>query len=264
MKKEERHTKIIELLENRMVCTPKELAEAMGCSEMTLRRDLNELEEMNLIRRAHGCAFLQKENKPSYFHEQLDEMRLEKEAIARAALQFVQAYTTICIDSGTTAHTLARMLPSDVPLSVVTSNLTTAVELSAKPNIQTYVVGGMLYHRAHATMITDANSIGQHSADVAFMSARAFRIPGGAFEHTYPLIETKRALASIAKKVVLMIDHTKCEHTSLCNSLPLSQIDVLITDDKSPREIIDKAVALKKEVIVVSPESGEITEHYKR
>ena len=92
----------------------------------------------------------------------------------------------------------------------------------------------------------------------------AYFAPGGAFEHTYPLVETKKALVSIAKKTVLLIDHTKCEHTSLCNSIPLSQIDVIITDDQTSPEIIKKAAGLGKEVLVVNPQTCEIVHHYNR
>lgn len=262
--KKERHARIIELLENRMICTPKELSEELKCSEMTIRRDLNELEEMNLIHRKHGCAFLVKAAKPNYFHEQMDEHQYEKEAIAKAALQFVHPYSVICIDSGTTAHTISRFLPDNIPLSVITSNLMTAVELSSKENIQTYMVGGTLYHRNKAIMADSRETLEQHPADVAFISARAFRIPGGAYEHTYPLVETKKALVSIARKTVLLIDHSKCEHVSLCNSIPLNQIDVIITDNKTSTDIIQKAVGLKKEVIIVDPETSEIVHHYNK
>lgn len=262
--KKERHAKIIELLESQMICTPSELASSLNCSEMTIRRDLTELEAMNLIKRKHGCAFLVKSAKPSYFHEQLDEQQYEKEAIAKAAMRFIHPYSVICIDSGTTAHTLCRFLPEHFPLSVITSNLMTAIELSGKENIQTYVVGGMLYHRARSLMIESQELLSLHPADVAFISARAFRIPGGAFEHTYPLVETKKALSSIAKKVVLLIDHTKCEHTSLCNSIPLNQIDAIITDNKTSPEVIKKAIGLKKEVIIVNPETGSVEHHHNR
>ena len=132
----------------------------------------------------------------------------------------------------------------------------TAVELSDKENIQTYLIGGMLYHRTKSIMTDSKEILAQHRADAAFISARAFRIPGGAFEHTYPLVETKRALVSIAKKVILLIDHTKCEHVSLCSSIPLNMIDVIITDNKTSPEILTKAAALKKEVIVVNPDSN--------
>ncbi|MCU0081015.1 DeoR/GlpR family DNA-binding transcription regulator [Extibacter muris] len=262
--KKERHARIIELLENHMVCTPKELSEELACSEMTIRRDLNELEEMNLVRRKHGCAFLVKAAKPNYFLEQIDEQQYEKEAIAKAALQFVHPYSVICIDSGTTAHTVSRFLPDNIPLSVITSNLMTAVELSEKENIQTYVIGGMLYHRTKSIMTESPELLTQHPADVAFISARAFRIPGGAFEHTYPLVATKKALVSIARKTVLLIDHTKAEHVSLCNSIPLNQIDAIITDNKTSTEILKKAVGLKKEVIVVNPETAAIEHHYNK
>lgn len=262
--KKNRHAKIIELLENRMVCTSKELSELLNCSEMTIRRDLNELESMNLIHRKHGCAFLVKSAKPNYFHEQIDEQHYEKEAIAKAALQFVHPYNVICIDSGTTAHTFSRFLPDNIPLSVITPNLMTALELSNKENIQTYMVGGMLYHRTKSIMTDSAESMAQHPADVAFISARAFRIPGGAFEHTYPLVETKKALVSLARKVILLIDYTKCEHTSLCNSVPLNRIDVIITDNKTSSEIIQKAAGLGKEVIIVDPETSKIIHHYNK
>ena len=151
----------------------------------------------------------------------------------------------------------SRFLPDNIPLSVITSNLVTAIELSNKENIQTYLAGGMLHHRTKSIMTDSRETLVQHHADVTFISARAFRIPGGAFEHSYPLVETKRALVSIAKKVVLLIDHTKCEHVSLCNSIPLNQIDVIITDNKTSPEVLAKAAALKKEVIVVDPEATE-------
>lgn len=262
--KKERHARIIELLENRMVCTSRELAEELSCSEMTIRRDLNELEGMELIRRKHGCAFLVKAAKPNYFHEQIDEYQYEKEAIAKAALHFIHPYSVICIDSGTTAHTVSRFLPDNIPLSVITSNLMSAIELSSKENIQTYLVGGMLYHRTKSIMTESKEALFQHPADVAFISCRAFRIPGGAFEHTYPLVETKKSLVSIARKTVLLIDHTKCEHTSLCNSIPLNQIDAIITDNKTSPEIIQKAVGLKKEVIIVDPETSGVVHHYNK
>lgn len=262
--KKERHAKIIEILENQMICTSKELSLLLNCSEMTIRRDLSELEQLNLIRRKHGCAFLLKSSRPSYFHEQIDEHQYEKEAIAKAALRFVRPYSVICIDSGTTAHTFARFLPDNIPLSVITPNLMTAIELSNRENIQVCLTGGMMYHRTRSIMIDSPEALTRHAADIAFISARAFRIPGGAFEHTYPLVETKKTLVSIAKKTVLLIDHTKCEHTSLCNSIPLQQIDVIITDNKTPAEIIKKAAGLKKEVIVVDPVTSAIEKYYNR
>ncbi len=198
--KKARHAKIIELLENRMVCTPKELSEELDCSEMTIRRDLNELEEMGLIHRKHGCAFLAKSEKPNYFHEQIDEHLYEKEAIAKAALRFVHPYSVICIDSGTTAHTLSIFFQIMFLFSVITSNLMTAVELSSKENIQTYVVGGLLFHRTKSIMTDSADSLTQHPADVAFISARASVSPAALLNTLIPWWKQKKHWSPLLKR----------------------------------------------------------------
>jgi len=98
----------------------------------------------------------------------------------------------------------------------------------------------------------------QYQADVAFLSCRAFRVPGGAFEHSQSLTSTKKALASIAQKRILLLDYSKWGINSLCNSFPLEQIDIIITDNKAPKDSVSKIVKLGKEIIIVNPETKSI------
>lgn len=254
----------MELLENNIVCTPMELAVQLNCSEMTIRRDLTALEKMGLIHRKHGCAYLTQNSLPSRFQTQLDEQRYEKEAIAKAAVRFfVRPHMIISMDTGTTTHAMVRFIPDNMQFSVITPNLYTALELSDMENIQTYLLGGIVYAKSKSVILDTEPLDYVRTSDVAFLSTRAFRVPGGAFEHTYPLVETKRRLAANAKKTVLLFDHTKCSYNSLCNSVSLNQIHAIITDDKTPGELIQKVVQLKKEVIVVEPESQNVVYHYK-
>ncbi|MBO5520191.1 MAG: DeoR/GlpR transcriptional regulator [Eubacterium sp.] len=262
--KKDRSAKIMELLENHIVCTPAELALQMNCSEMTIRRDLASLEKLNLIHRKHGCAYLTQHSLPSRFQTQLDEQRYEKEAIASAAVRFyVRQHMIISLDTGTTTHAIARFLPDNMQLSVITPNLYTALELSDMENIQTYLLGGVVYAKSKSVIIDTEPADYGRTSDIAFVSTRAFRIPGGAFEHTYPLVETKRRLVANAKKTILLFDHTKCSYNSLCNSVPLNKIHGIITDNKTPEELIRKAVNLKKDVIVVDPETQKVVYHFK-
>ena len=261
--KKDRHSTIIEYLETNTVCTATELSELLDCSEMTIRRDFTELEKLNLIQRKHGCAYLTKNAKPSYFQQQIDEQRYEKEAIAKAAVDyFVRPYSVISMDTSTTAHTVSRFLPDNMPLSVITPNLMTALILSDKEDIQTFVPGGILYHRSKSTIIDEEDVLKQHPSDVAFISTRTFRIPGGAFEHTYQLVDTKRHIVSNAKKTVLLLDHTKFKQSSLCKCIPLNSIDVIITDEKAPKDIITKAAGLGKEIIIVDTATKNVLKHY--
>ena len=262
--KKDRSARIMELLENNIVCTPAELALQLSCSEMTIRRDLAALEMMNLVHRKHGCAYLTQHSLPSRFQTQLDEQRYEKEAIAKAAVRFfVRQHMIISLDTGTTTHAMARFFSENMQLSVITPNLYTALELSDMENIQTYLLGGIVYAKSKSVIIDTEPADYARNSDVAFISTRAFRIPGGAFEHTYPLVETKRRLVTNAKKTILLFDHTKCSHNSLCNSVPLNKIHGLITDNKTPEDLIEKAVNLKKEVIVVDPETQNVVYHFR-
>ncbi len=261
--KKDRYAKIIEMLENNVVCSPSELAQELDCSEMTIRRDLASLEDLNLICRKHGCAFLAKTAQPSRFQTQIDKNHYEKEAIAKTAIRyFIRPHNVISLDAGTTTHTIAHFLPDNMQLSVITPNIYTALELSDLESVQTYLVGGIIYQKSKSVIIDSKLENNGASVDIAFMSARAFRIPGGAFEHTYPLIETKRFLVNNAKKVVLLIDHSKFQYNSLCNSIPLNKIDAIITDDKAPKDILQKAAELKKEVLVVNPETQTVSQYY--
>ena len=254
----------MELLENNIVCTPMELAQQLDCSEMTIRRDLTALEKMGLVHRKHGCAYLTQNSLPSRFQTQLDEQRYEKEAIAKAAVRFfVRQHMIISLDTGTTTHAMVRFFPENMQLSVITPNLYTALELSDMENIQTYLLGGIVYAKSKSVIIDSEPLATGRTSDVAFLSTRAFRIPGGAFEHTYPLVETKRRLADNAKKTVLLFDHTKCSFNSLCNSVPLNKIHAVITDNKTPEDLIQKIVKLKKEVIVTDPETQNVVYHFK-
>lgn len=261
--KKDRQASILELLEARSICSTKELAEELHCTEMTIRRDLDELEQMSLVARRHGCAYVTSNAKPHFFFEQAGEQHNEKMAIAQAAVQFIKPYSMICIDTGTTANAVAKCIP-DMPLSIITTSIITALEISNKENIQLFMLGGILNHRTKSLMCTDVETVKKRQADIAFISSRSFGIPGGATENTYSLIETKRLLVAMAKKIVLLIDHTKCERVSLCSSIPLSDIHTIITDSGTDPGIISKAVAIDKEVVVADPETKKIVQHYNK
>ena len=111
-------------------------------------------------------------------------------------------------------------------------------------------------------MISDPEWPSQYRADIAFMSCRSFRVPGGAFEHSQALTSTKRALASIAQKRILLLDYSKWNVNSLCNSLKLSDLNILITDNKAPLELASKAAEKGIEIIIVNPDNNVIQEHF--
>jgi len=243
--KKDRYSQIIEIMERQNTISIRELAEKLNCTEMTIRRNLDKLQEMNFVKRERGYAVLLKPAQPTDYY-----------------VQNIRPYQTICIDSGTTTQLLVETLPENIHLSVITTSLTASMTLSNNENIQVLIPTGFLHHKNRSVILADPDIMKQYQADVAFLSCRAFRVPGGAFEHSQSLTSTKKALASIAQKRILLLDYSKWGINSLCNSFPLEQIDIIITDNKAPKDSVSKIVKLGKEIIIVNPETKSIENHY--
>ena len=251
--KKKKHSQIIELLENKNVMSIRELAEKLDCTEMTVRRNLDELQEMNFVKRERGYATLLSLAKPTEYMEQSSEHAPEKRAIALAAREFIREGSVVCLDSGTTTQQLVLSLPKELSLSLITPSLEAAIALAEHQNIQVMLPGGQMHHRNHSILIENPEEMKRFSADIAFLSCRAFRIPGGAFEHSQTLTATKKALAAIAAKRILLLDHSKWGVSSLCSSVRLEDIDVIITDSGAPSDAVEEARARGIEVVVCEP-----------
>jgi DeoR family fructose operon transcriptional repressor len=143
-------------------------------------------------------------------------------------------------------------------LSVITPSLTAAMVLSGKPNIQVMIPGGMLHHINRSILNEESSLTDNYSVDIAFLSCRSFRLPGGTFEHSQNLTNTKRALAKIARTRILLMDHSKWNVNSLCMTIPLKSIDLIITDTGAPMEQVRQAAALGLKIILVDPATREV------
>ena len=249
-----RHHKIIELMERHGTASVHDLADALGCTEMTIRRNLDQLQEQGIVKREHGYAYLLKTSSAhsSEQSRRYNDYVPEKKAIAREAFSMIRPGMSICLDSGSTIQYLVEMLPDRFPLSVITSSLDAAMTMSERPDIQTLMPGGFLHHRNRSLLVDDADELQRYKSDIAFIACRSFQLPGGTFEYSQALTNTKRALVSVARQTVLLLDHSKWNVSSIFNCIPLEQIDVLITDDQAPEELIRRTEENGKKVIVVS------------
>ena len=257
-----KHAAIIEIMENKQIISIKELAEKLNCTEMTVRRNLDELEGMDFVKRERGFARLLKPAEPTDYYKESEVNVAEKRAIAAVALRYVDPYKSICLDSGTSVQCLVELLPDDMPLSVITPSLMAAVTLSTKKQIQIFVPGGFMHHSNRSILLNDQEQLVSYKTDVAFLSCRSFRIPEGTFEHTTSMLNTKRGLASIAEKKILLIDHSKWGLNSLCPAIGMEDLDIIITDSAAPSDMIEEAAGLGKEIIVVNAADSQVVQHY--
>lgn len=242
--------KIIEIMENKQIASITDLASQLGVTNMTIRRNLDSLQEMGFVKRERGYAYLTKAAQKTDYYIESSEHAKEKSAIARAAFSYIVPSTSVCIDSGTTTQALIELLPDHIELSVLTPSLTGALALSSKENIQVAIPGGFLDHSNRSLLLTNPDELKHHHVDYAFLSCRSFRPPEGAFELTPSLATTKEALSDIADVNILLADYSKWGANSLCNTLPLEKIDIIITDSKAPSNLVKICRDAGKTVII--------------
>ena len=111
--------------------------------------------------------------------------------------------------------------------------------------------GGFLHHRNRSLLVDHADELQRYKSDIAFLACQSFQIPGGTFEYSQTLTNTKRALASVANRRVLLLDFTKWDIRSIFNCIEMEHIDVIITDKKAPEDKVSQARNAGKEVLIV-------------
>ena len=143
--KAERQNRIRRLVEQKGRVTVTELSHQFEVSEATIRRDLEKLDGQGWIQRTHGGAVqVERATKEPPMLQRINEQRTEKQHIGQAAANLVKDGETIFLGSGTTVLEIARQLPRNLRLTVITNSLPVVNKLADRSNIELIVIGGML------------------------------------------------------------------------------------------------------------------------
>ncbi|WP_240420157.1 DeoR/GlpR family DNA-binding transcription regulator [Paenibacillus periandrae] len=212
-----------------------ELKDMFDVAEMTLRRDLEKLEFIGLLRRTFGGAILV--GKDIALQDRTGIMMDEKMSIGQQAAQLVKSGNSIFLDGGSTTLQVAKYLKSDMNITVVTNALNIAAELQAK-QIATIVVGGMLLDKT-STLVGPiaAGSIAQMAFDRVFIGTTGVSIKHGFSNSNMHEAEIKRLVIEQASEVNVVMDHTKYGLKDLFSFASLEAIDRIISDRRPDQEL---------------------------
>jgi len=243
MKNRLRDEQLLELLRSRGADNYESMARALGVSIMTVRRAVDRLAAEGKVIKTLGGA--QAAGLPPDFYEsdlaaRLKENRHQKRAIAQAALGLLNAQDTVFMDGSTTCLELAAAIrQSRIALNVVTNSLLIGREVGRDRRQEVTVLGGQ-YDPAslccHGRFCEE--QLHRMHFDKAIFSTKGF-VPGeGTFESAVALFRIKRLAATRAKQVLLLVDHSKFGQRALSQALDIRDIDVVVTDDGTPRKFV--------------------------
>ncbi|TWU34130.1 HTH-type transcriptional repressor GlcR [Novipirellula aureliae] len=232
VKTKSRREKLRSLVQARGFAALGELADALGVSESTIRRDLEQLEQMGAARRTHGGVFWTGD--PStmrVFGNRRDTMWKAKSSIGRIAAELVEDYDTILLDGGSTTYELARHLVKR-PLQVVTNSLPVAHLLSSSESIDLIMIGGSIRGRTAVAIGPIADTM-LHSLNVTkvFLSVAGIT-ERGFFNSDLMLVESEKAMIAAADQVFVVTDSSKFGKVSLSRICGLGDVRAVITDSE--------------------------------
>ncbi|MBM4089630.1 MAG: DeoR/GlpR transcriptional regulator, partial [Planctomycetes bacterium] len=229
---EERRARILELVQERKKLVVSELCTVLGVSPATVRGDLRDLDREGLLVRTHGGAIEKARASFELTSNKRSTVNLAaKQAIAKSATQFVEDGDTIVLDTGTTTVELAKRLVSRRRLTVVTNDLQIAGVLEEVPGLEIVLLGGTLRKGYHCTVGPGALRLTHDlRVDTAFMATNSLSLAAGATTPDLHQAETKKAMISMARKIILLCDSSKIGRESFARFAGLDQIDVLVTE----------------------------------
>ncbi len=217
------------------------LAQTLGVSMQTIRRDLAHLERQGLVRRTYGGAITRAaldRSEPAFVAREATQAA-EKRAIAEAALASLQRGEAIFFDASTTVLTLARLLPDDWQGEIVVTALPAALEVSRLPGVQLTVIGGEFRFSSRSFGGPLAEEMLQRlCVGTAYISARGLDLRRGLMEAHGGEAALKRIIIGNALRTVVLVDSSKFGVTATHRIAPLSAVHTVVTDAQAPADLV--------------------------
>ena len=231
-----RQLQLLEEVRQRQSASVEQLADTLGVTLQTVRRDVQRLAEQGLVMRFHGGVRMPNSTVENLAHTQRETLHAEGKArIARAVAAQVPHGCSLILNIGTTTEAIARALLHHRGLRVLTNNLNVAAILSGNPDCEVIVAGGVVRPRDRGIVGEAAvDFIRQFRVDIALIGISGIESDGTLRDFDYREVKVAQTIIEHAREVWLAADHSKFNRPAMVQLATLAQIDRLFTDAPPP------------------------------
>ena len=246
-----RHAQIVDRLQAEGRVTVTALAEELDISEVTIRRDLEELAEAGVLRRVRGGAVnvLMRGDGLPFPMRELDSAEA-KSRMGSAVANEIRDGEAVAIDSGTTGVAVAKKLV-DRRLTIAPFSVQALTALSLSTTVNLVLPGGTV-RSAEGSIIGPLaeSSLRGLRFDTAVLTCCGASLQDGVMAHDIQDASVKRAMLQAARRIILVAEGAKFARSAMAVVCPLSSVDMLVTDEAMPADLREKLFADGIEVIV--------------
>lgn len=238
----DRRTVLREYLQSKPFVKLTELEELFpNVSSMTLRRDIDYFEKMGEVIKVRGGArsmkFIKTSMEDSFEAREHENLHV-KELICKRAAEYMEPGRSIFLDSGTTMIKFADFI-KDERLTITTTAPNVAIKLLKHSNIIVNIVGGMVNRDNISVSGTQAMEfLNLINIDIAFIVPSGFSIESGFTSGNYSECEIKKLIVKKARKKIVLLDNSKIDKNLPYTFANLEDVDILISDNYLPYEIL--------------------------
>lgn len=242
MFKKERQREILKMLDQRGKAEVEPLARHLRVSAMTIRRDLQEMDQAGMLERVHGGALLQHsgriEAEPPVL-ERAKEAADAKRRIGQYVAQQIKEGDKIFLGSGTTTVAVAEALLHHNNLTVLTNALNTAYALISAPGVSVTMTGGFLRPSEMSLIGHFAEKMLQGlQVDKVIIGMRGIDPVKGLTSDNMDELMTDQAILNVSRNVIVVADHTKFGNVAAIRTAPVTAASLIVTDSGGPRDIL--------------------------
>ena len=225
----ERFDKILDHLKLHKRASVADLSRLLYVSEATVRRDLNDMQRMGLLKRTHGGAVYADGSEEVSIFVRQEVNAPWKEATAAIALPHLPDFRTVFIDNSSTCLALAERM-NLAHKTVVTNGLQIAMRISRHDDVNLIMPGGEVRFNTAAVLGSmAANSLGNFNFDLAITSCSAVNAEG-AYELSLESMQIKRTALTKSRKRILIFDNTKVNTSATFKTASLDNYDYIFSN----------------------------------
>ena len=231
-----RQIKLLDMVRTHGSASVEQLADQLGVTLQTVRRDVQRLAETGLLTRFHGGVRVPGSTVENLAHQQRESLNAEGKArIARAVARRVPNGCSLILNIGTTTEAIARALLHHKRLRVITNNLNVAAILCGNTDCEVIVAGGVVRPRDRGIVGEAAlDFIRQFKVDIALIGISGIEPDGSLRDFDYREVRVAQTIIAQAREVWLAADSSKFNRPAMVELATLSQINWLFTDQAPP------------------------------
>ena len=248
----QRRQQILTVLEEAGQLSVVELSDRFAVSEVTIRQDLQALNEQGLLLRTRGGA-LSTNSMPEFsFDVRQQQQAAEKARIGQAAARLVNPGDAIILDASTTAQAMIPFIKRISELTVITNSLKAALSLLDAPQIQVFLPGGSVRRESISLVGHPLDTLLESlNVQIGFFGARGLTVEEGMTDINLNEVAMKQAMVERCRRVVGVLDASKWGKVAAATFAPIAKIDAVISNPKAPLDLVEKLRQRQVDVILV-------------